>query len=109
MATIANWAAGEFGEALKVVKSTSILGIFVSFRFHQVGQSHVARSRTLCLFLFLLLLTVESDPNPALVEKYDVYGLPTLYVFKDGAPVKDKWEGIITKDKLKEWLAERGV
>ena len=58
-------------------------------------------------FPSLKVVKVETDPNPTLTEKYDVYGLPTLYVFDKGEPVKEKWEGIITKDKLTEWLKER--
>ena len=33
------------------------------------------------------VVKVECDGNPALVEKYSVYGLPTLIMFKDGAEV----------------------
>ena len=51
-------------------------------------------------FPALKVVKVETDPNPNLTEKFDVYGLPTLYVFKDGEPVDEKWEGIITKVRL---------
>ena len=51
------------------------------------------------------VVKVECDGNPALVEKYSVYGLPTLIMFKDGAEVAgSKNEGAISYDKLKMWL-----
>ena len=55
------------------------------------------------------VVKIECDGNPALVEKYSVYGLPTLIMFKDGAEVKgSKNEGAITYDKLKVWLSTHG-
>ena len=51
------------------------------------------------------VVKVECDANPALVEKYNVYGLPTLIMFKDGAEVEgSKNEGAISYDKLKAWV-----
>ena len=51
------------------------------------------------------VVKVECDGNPALVEKYSVYGLPTLIMFKDGVEVKgSKNEGAISYDKLKTWV-----
>ncbi len=35
----------------------------------------------------LKIVKIETDPNPALVEKYGVYGLPTVILFKDGKEV----------------------
>eukprot|EP00899_Mesostigma_viride_P013893 jgi/Mesvir1/22504/Mv18535-RA.1 len=53
----------------------------------------------------LKVVKVETDPNPSLVEKYKVYGLPTLIVFHKGAPVPGSHsEGAITKDKLKKFV-----
>jgi thioredoxin 1 len=53
----------------------------------------------------LKVVKVECDGNPALVEKYSVYGLPTLIMFKDGVEVVgSKNEGAISYDKLKVWL-----
>jgi len=55
------------------------------------------------------VVKVECDGNPALVEKYSVYGLPTLIMFKDGAEVAgSKNEGAISYDKLKVWLETHG-
>lgn len=55
----------------------------------------------------LKVVKIECDGNPALVEKYSVYGLPTLIMFKDGEEVKgSKNEGAISYDKLKTWLNE---
>jgi thioredoxin 1 len=53
----------------------------------------------------LKVVKIECDGNPALVEKYKVYGLPTLIMFKDGQYVEEsKNEGAISYDKLKVWL-----
>jgi hypothetical protein len=42
---------------------------------------------------------IETDPNPALVEKYGVYGLPTVMLFKGGAAVEgSKREGALSRD-----------
>ena len=58
----------------------------------------------------LKIVKIETDPNPALVEKYEVYGLPTLMVFKDGQPVEgSKREGAINFAKLKDYLTSHGV
>ena len=55
------------------------------------------------------VVKVECDANPALVEKYSVYGLPTLIMFKDGAEVVgSKNEGAISYDKLKTWVETHG-
>ena len=53
--------------------------------------------------------STKCDANPALVEKYSVYGLPTLIMFKDGAEVVgSKNEGAISYDKLKTWVETHG-
>ena len=58
----------------------------------------------------LKVVKVETDPNPKLVEKYAVYGLPTVILFKDGAPVDgSKKEGALSKQKLVAHIAEFGV
>ena len=55
----------------------------------------------------LKVVKIECDGNPALVEKYKVYGLPTLIMFKDGVCVEEsKNEGAISYDKLKVWVTE---
>ena len=36
----------------------------------------------------LKIVKIEVDPNPELVEKYEVYGLPTIVLFKDGEVVE---------------------
>lgn len=58
----------------------------------------------------LTVVKVETDTCPGLVEKFGVYGLPTLLLFKDGEFVDgSKKEGALSKDKLKDYLAEFGV
>ncbi|KAH9323886.1 hypothetical protein KI387_018525, partial [Taxus chinensis] len=50
----------------------------------------------------LKVFKIDHDANPQLVEKYKVYGLPTLILFKNGKEVSgSRREGAITKDKLK--------
>eukprot|EP00873_Tetraselmis_striata_P033596 jgi/Tetstr1/453860/TSEL_040782.t1 len=58
----------------------------------------------------LKVVKIETDPNPNLVEKYKVYGLPTLMMFKDGELVEDSHhEGAISKKTLAEYLSIRGA
>eukprot|EP00192_Tetraselmis_astigmatica_P015443 CAMPEP_0117667510 /NCGR_PEP_ID=MMETSP0804-20121206/11013_1 /TAXON_ID=1074897 /ORGANISM="Tetraselmis astigmatica, Strain CCMP880" /LENGTH=163 /DNA_ID=CAMNT_0005475257 /DNA_START=226 /DNA_END=717 /DNA_ORIENTATION=+ len=58
----------------------------------------------------LKVVKVETDPNPSLVEKYKVYGLPTLMLFKDGEVVPGSHhEGAIAKKSLQAYLEENGV
>jgi len=56
------------------------------------------------------IVKIEVDPNPDLVEKYAVYGLPTIMLFRDGEPVEgSKREGAINLPKLKDHLTKYGV
>eukprot|EP00892_Ulva_mutabilis_P008394 jgi/Ulvmu1/5927/UM026_0049.1 len=58
----------------------------------------------------LKVVKVEVDSNPELVEKYEVYGLPTLILFKDGADVQgSKREGAIAKKGVLAWMESNGV
>ncbi|PON68228.1 Thioredoxin [Parasponia andersonii] len=53
----------------------------------------------------LTVVKIDHDANPKLIEKYKVYGLPTLILFKNGKEVPEsRREGAITKVKLKEYL-----
>ncbi|DBA95369.1 TPA: hypothetical protein ACH3X3_013249 [Trebouxia sp. C0006] len=53
----------------------------------------------------LKIVKVEADPNPGLVEKYKVYGLPTLVVFKDGKVLDgSQREGAISEAELRKYL-----
>lgn len=53
----------------------------------------------------LKVVKVEHGPNPDLIEKYKVYGLPCLIVFKDGQEVPgSKTEGAIGKAQLTEYI-----
>lgn len=58
----------------------------------------------------LKVVKVNADPCPNLVEKYKVYGLPTLSLFNPGnaTPVAQR-EGAIGKKALLEWLAANGI
>ena len=52
-------------------------------------------------------LKIDTDASPDLVKEYDVYGLPTLILFKDGKEVPNsRREGTINAKKLKELLDE---
>jgi thioredoxin 1 len=46
---------------------------------------------------------VNIDENPETPAKYNVRGIPTLIVFKDGAPVATK-VGALPKSSLVEWI-----
>ena len=58
----------------------------------------------------LKVVKINADPCPNLVEKYKVYGLPTLSLFNPGSdvPVAQR-EGAIGKKALLEWLAANGI
>jgi thioredoxin 1 len=50
---------------------------------------------------------IETDANQPLVDKYGVYGLPTLILFVNGEMVPNtKREGAINKDKLRKYLED---
>ncbi|XP_052205408.1 thioredoxin X, chloroplastic [Diospyros lotus] len=53
----------------------------------------------------LIVVKIDHDVNPRLIEKYKVYGLPTLIFFKNGQEVPgSRREGAITKVQLKEYV-----
>jgi thioredoxin 1 len=53
----------------------------------------------------LKVVKIETDPNPKLVEKYKVYGLPTLIMFRDGEVISGgRYEGAISLAKLESML-----
>jgi thioredoxin 2 len=46
---------------------------------------------------------VDVDENPALAERHDVTGIPTLVLYKNGQ-VADRQIGALPPDALKAWL-----
>lgn len=57
----------------------------------------------------LKVVKVEADSNKDLVEKYKVYGLPTIILVKDGEKLKGTHhEGAITQKKLINYLEKHG-
>ncbi len=48
---------------------------------------------------------VDIDNNRQTPSQYDIQGVPTLIIFKNGQPVK-KFVGLISKDKITEALEE---
>lgn len=53
----------------------------------------------------LIIVKIDHDANPKLIEEYKVYGLPALILFKNGKEVPEsRREGAITKVKLKEYV-----
>lgn len=46
---------------------------------------------------------VDIDENPETPQKYNVRGIPTLILFKDGQPASTK-VGSLPKSKLYEWV-----
>ncbi|KAL6779801.1 TRXX1 [Auxenochlorella protothecoides x Auxenochlorella symbiontica] len=58
----------------------------------------------------LKVVKIETDPNPGIVEKYKVYGLPCLLLFADGKEVPgSRHEGGITKQGLVKYLDKNNV
>jgi thioredoxin 1 len=51
----------------------------------------------------LTVYKVNIDENPDSPAKYNVRGIPTLIIFKDGAPVATK-VGSLPKSSLVEWI-----
>lgn len=50
---------------------------------------------------------IESDRNEGLVDKYGVYGLPTLILFVNGEVVPNTHrEGALNKEKLQTYLEQ---
>ncbi|GER41547.1 thioredoxin [Striga asiatica] len=53
----------------------------------------------------LMVVKIDHDANPRLIEEYKVYGLPTLIIFQNGQEVPEsRREGAITKFRLKEYV-----
>ncbi|KAJ0914516.1 putative protein disulfide-isomerase [Helianthus annuus] len=53
----------------------------------------------------LMVVKIDHDANPKLIEEYKVYGLPALIMFKDGKEIAEsRREGAITKAKLKDYI-----
>ncbi len=52
----------------------------------------------------LTVAKVNIDENPMTPTAYNVRGIPTLILFKDGKPVATK-VGAAPKSALKEWIA----
>ncbi len=48
---------------------------------------------------------INIDDNPSTPVKYDVRGIPTLILFKDGKVASTK-VGAATKSKIVEWIEE---
>ncbi|MDB2415381.1 thioredoxin [Rickettsiales bacterium] len=51
----------------------------------------------------LKVYKVNIDENPDTPSKYNVRGIPTLIIFKDGAPAATK-VGSLPKSSLVEWI-----
>jgi thioredoxin len=51
----------------------------------------------------LRVLQMDADTNPATMARFGVRGLPTLLVFRDGAPV-DRVVGAVSRAALRERL-----
>jgi len=57
----------------------------------------------------LKVVKVEADSNKDLVEKFKVYGLPTIILVKDGEKMEGTHhEGAITQKKLVAYLDKHG-
>ena len=53
----------------------------------------------------LKIVKIDHDANPQIIEKYKVYGLPALILFKNGQEVPgSRREGAINKAKFKDYI-----
>ncbi|XP_047063492.1 thioredoxin X, chloroplastic-like [Lolium rigidum] len=53
----------------------------------------------------LKIVKIDHDANPQIIEKYKVYGLPALILFKNGQEVPgSRREGAINKTKFKDYI-----
>jgi len=52
----------------------------------------------------LTVAKIDIDSNPRTPTTYNVRGIPTLVMFKDGKPVSTK-VGAMPKSVLREWIA----
>jgi len=53
----------------------------------------------------LTVAKVNIDDNPITPTEYDVRGIPTMILFKDGKPV-DRKIGALPRGQLREWVAQ---
>ena len=52
----------------------------------------------------LAVVDVDAEKNPALAERYNIRGVPTLILFKNGAEL-GRHSGFMTASMLRAWLA----
>lgn len=53
----------------------------------------------------LKIVKIDHDANPEIIQKYKVYGLPALILFKNGEEVPgSRREGAINKIKFKDYI-----
>uniref|UniRef100_A0ACD5Z026 Uncharacterized protein n=1 Tax=Avena sativa TaxID=4498 RepID=A0ACD5Z026_AVESA len=53
----------------------------------------------------LKIVKIDHDANPQIIQRYKVYGLPALILFKDGQEVPgSRREGAINKTKFKDYI-----
>ncbi len=53
----------------------------------------------------LMVVTVDVDEQPEIAEAYDVPGIPTLVLFRNGQRVAAK-HGALPKERLSRWLEQ---
>lgn len=53
----------------------------------------------------LMVVTVNVDEQPEIAEAYDVPGIPTLVLFRNGQRVAEK-HGPLPKERLSQWLEQ---
>ena len=51
----------------------------------------------------LSIVKLNIDENPLIPQQYNVRGIPTLLIFKDGAVVAEK-VGALPKSQLESWI-----
>lgn len=53
----------------------------------------------------ITIAKLNIDENPTTPQNYNVRGIPTLLIFKDGEVVAEKI-GAISKSQLQQWIAD---
>ena len=53
----------------------------------------------------VVFVKVNTDEHPQIAAQYEIRGIPTLIVFRDGQPV-DRVSGALPPDEFREWIAQ---
>jgi len=57
----------------------------------------------------LKVVKLDADQSVQTAMKYGVLGLPTLLLFVEGAPSKERLSGYVTKGQILAYLGQNGI